>query len=74
MDYIAALEKALGKSADKEFLPLQAGDLPDTYANVDDLVVQLKYKPATTVKDGINNFVDWYCDYFATSLAQTHSR
>ena len=64
MDYIAALEKALGKKAEKEFLPLQAGDVPDTYANVDDLVEQFNYKPNTSIEDGINSFVSWYRDYF----------
>jgi UDP-glucuronate 4-epimerase len=64
MDYIAALEKALGKTAEKELLPLQAGDVPDTYANVDDLVDQFHYKPATTVEDGISRFVTWYRGYF----------
>jgi UDP-glucuronate 4-epimerase len=64
MDYIAALEKALGKTAVKEFLPLQAGDVPDTYANIDDLVDQFHYKPATTVEEGISRFAAWYCDYF----------
>ena len=64
MDYIAALEKALGKKAEKEFLPLQAGDVPATYANVDDLVEQFDYKPSTSVEDGINRFVTWYKDYF----------
>ena len=64
MDYIAALEKALGKKAEKEFLPLQAGDVPETYANVDDLVEQFNYKPATSIEDGINSFVSWYRDYF----------
>jgi UDP-glucuronate 4-epimerase len=64
MDYIAALEKALGKKAEKEFLPLQAGDVPETYANVDDLVKQFDYKPNTSVEDGINSFVSWYRDYF----------
>ena len=64
MDYIAALEKALGKTAEKEFLPLQAGDVPATYANVDDLVEQFDYKPATSVEEGINRFVSWYRDYF----------
>ena len=64
MDYISALEKALGKVAYKEFLPLQAGDVPDTYANVDDLVDQFDYKPVTTVEHGINRFVSWYRDYF----------
>ena len=64
MDYIAALEKALGKTAEKEFLPLQAGDVPATYANVDDLVEQFDYKPTTSVEEGINRFVSWYRDYF----------
>jgi UDP-glucuronate 4-epimerase len=64
MDYIAAIENALGKTATKEMLPLQAGDVPDTYANVDDLVEQFHYKPATTVKDGIQRFVAWYRGYF----------
>ena len=64
MDYIAALEKALGKKAEKEFLPLQLGDVPETYADVDDLVEQFEYKPDTSVEDGINNFVVWYRDYF----------
>ena len=64
MDYIAALEKALGKKAEKEFLPLQSGDVPETYANVDDLVEQFNYKPNTSVEDGINSFVSWYKDYF----------
>ena len=60
MDYIAALEKALGKSAEKQLLPLQAGDVTDTYADVADLVEQFHYKPATTVEDGIKHFVAWY--------------
>jgi len=64
MDYIAAIENALGKTATKELLPLQAGDVPDTYANVDDLVEQFHYKPATTVKDGIQRFVDWYLEFY----------
>ena len=64
MDYIAALEKALGKEAEKEFLPLQAGDVQATYANVDDLVEQFHYKPSTSVEDGIIRFVSWYRDYF----------
>jgi UDP-glucuronate 4-epimerase len=64
MDYIGALEQALGKKAEMELLPLQAGDVPDTYANVDDLVEQFNYKPATTVEDGITRFVGWYRDYF----------
>jgi UDP-glucuronate 4-epimerase len=65
MDYIAALEKALGKTADMVMLPLQPGDVPDTYADVSDLVEQFHYKPATPVDLGIANFVTWYRKYFA---------
>ncbi len=64
MGYIGALEKALGKKAEMELLPLQAGDVPDTYADVEDLVEQFHYKPSTTVEDGIAHFVAWYRDYF----------
>lgn len=64
VDFITALEKALGKTAIKELLPLQAGDVPDTYANVEDLIEQFQYKPSTTVEDGIDLFVGWYRDYF----------
>lgn len=64
MDYIAALEKALGKKADIEMLPLQPGDVPDTYAEVSDLAEQFDYKPSTPVERGVVNFVAWYRDYF----------
>jgi UDP-glucuronate 4-epimerase len=64
MDYIAALEKALGKSADKQLLPLQAGDVPDTYADVADLVEQFHYQPSTAVAEGVQNFVAWYRQYY----------
>jgi len=64
LDYISALEQALEKKAEMQLLPLQAGDVPDTYANVEDLVENFSYKPNTSVKDGISNFVAWYRDYF----------
>jgi UDP-glucuronate 4-epimerase len=64
MDYIAALEKALGQKAEMEMLPLQPGDVPDTYADVADLVREFGYKPATPVEQGVANFVDWYRNYF----------
>jgi UDP-glucuronate 4-epimerase len=64
MQYIGALEKALGKKAEIDLLPLQAGDMLDTYANVDELVEQFHYKPTTRVEDGIARFVNWYCHYF----------
>lgn len=64
MDYIAALEKALGIKAKIDMLPLQPGDVPDTYADVTDLVEQLDYKPSTTIDKGIDDFVVWYRNYF----------
>ncbi len=62
--YISVLEECLGKKADKNFLPMQPGDVPATYANVDDLVKDFDYRPATTIEDGIAAFVAWYRDYF----------
>ena len=64
MDYIDALEKALGKKAKINFLPLQPGDVPDTYANVDNLIKKFNYKPSTSVIKGVSNFVNWYKDYY----------
>jgi len=65
MDYIAALEAALGKKARFNFLPLQLGDVPDTYADVSDLIENFNYKPTTPVDEGVANFVAWYRDYFS---------
>jgi UDP-glucuronate 4-epimerase len=64
MDFIEAIENALGKKIQKNMLPLQAGDVPATYANVDDLVKDLDYKPSTPVQKGIDNFVVWYREFF----------
>ena len=64
MDYINALEKALGKKAIINFLPLQLGDVPDTFANVSNLAKEFDYKPSTEIIDGISNFVKWYKDYY----------
>lgn len=72
MDYIAALEVALGRTAVKKYLPLQDGDVPDTYADVDDLVSQFKYKPATTVEEGIRRFVEWYLIYHQSPDKNQH--
>jgi UDP-glucuronate 4-epimerase len=63
MDYIEALETSLGKKAEKELLPLQPGDVPDTYADVDDLVEEFDYKPSMSVKKGVENFAKWYKQY-----------
>jgi UDP-glucuronate 4-epimerase len=64
MDYIGTLEKNLGKTAQKELLPLQDGDVPDTYADVEALVEDVDYRPKTTIEEGIKNFVQWYRGYF----------
>ena len=64
MDYIDALEKALGKKAKINFLPLQPGDVADTYANVDNLSRKFNYKPSTSVNVGVSQFVKWYRDYY----------
>jgi UDP-glucuronate 4-epimerase len=64
MQYIATLEKCLGKEAKKNMLPLQAGDVPDTYADVKDLANDVGYTPNTTVDVGIRNFVDWYREFY----------
>ncbi|MDD3324230.1 MAG: NAD-dependent epimerase [Sulfurospirillaceae bacterium] len=64
MDFIEAIEKKLGKTIEKNFLPLQAGDVPSTYADVSDLVEDLGYKPSTPIQEGIDKFVDWYREFF----------
>jgi len=63
MEYIEVLEKALGKTAKKVFLPLQPGDVPDTYADIEDLVKELNYKPTISVKIGLEKFVEWFFEY-----------
>jgi UDP-glucuronate 4-epimerase len=63
MEYIEALENSLGKTAQKKLLPLQPGDVENTYADVDDLVEQFGYKPSMSVKDGVENFSTWYREY-----------
>jgi len=65
MDYIKSIEEELNLKALKELLPLQPGDVPDTYANVDDLIRDFKYKPNTPLKKGIKNFISWYKDYYS---------
>jgi UDP-glucuronate 4-epimerase len=62
--YIETLEKCLGRKAERNLLPLQLGDVPDTYADVQDLERDVGYKPATTVEEGVQAFVDWYRDYY----------
>jgi UDP-glucuronate 4-epimerase len=64
MRFIEVLEDCLGKKADKNFLPMQNGDVPATYANVDDLVADVGFKPTTTIEEGLEAFVGWYRKYY----------
>ncbi|HKI52004.1 MAG TPA: NAD-dependent epimerase [Geothermobacteraceae bacterium] len=64
MRLVATIEQAIGKTAQKEFLPLQAGDVPATYADVDDLVADVGFKPSTSIEDGVTYFVAWYREYY----------
>ena len=64
LDFITTLEAALGKEAVKELLPMQPGDVPDTFANVQALVDDVGYQPTTQLKEGITNFVNWYKDFY----------
>ena len=68
MDYIEYLEKLLGKKANKEFLPIQPGDVPNTYADVSDLVRDIGYKPATKVEDGMREFIQWYKEFYGVKI------
>lgn len=63
-EYIEAIEESLGKKAEKEMLPLQKGDVPDTYADVSALQAATGYRPATPVKEGVRQFVNWYREYY----------
>jgi UDP-glucuronate 4-epimerase len=64
MHYIEVLEECLGRKAEKNLLPLQPGDVPDTYANVQELVEDVGYKPDTSVEEGVANFVRWYREFY----------
>jgi UDP-glucuronate 4-epimerase len=64
MRYIEVLEETLKRKAQITLLPLQPGDVPETYADVDDLVRDVGYRPATRVEEGVPRFVDWFCDYY----------
>jgi UDP-glucuronate 4-epimerase len=64
MKYIEVLEACLGKKAEMNLLPLQPGDVPDTFADVQDLIDNLGYRPDTSIEVGISNFVQWYRQYY----------
>jgi UDP-glucuronate 4-epimerase len=68
MHFIETIEKKLGKKAVKNLMPLQDGDVPETFADVDDLMREVDFKPATSIETGISNFIDWYISYFKVNL------
>jgi UDP-glucuronate 4-epimerase len=64
MRYIEVIEECLGRTAQKNFLPMQPGDVPETFADIDDLVRDVGYRPATPIETGVRHFVDWFCQYY----------
>lgn len=68
MDYVAAIEDALGLTAEKNFLPMQPGDVPATSANTDALSQWVSFAPKTDVRDGVKRFVDWYVRYYGETV------
>jgi UDP-glucuronate 4-epimerase len=64
IDYITAIEESLGVKAKKDLLPMQPGDVLETYADIDDLIAEFEYKPSTSVQQGVANFVKWYQEYY----------
>ena len=66
--YIEVLEECLGRKAEKNMLPMQLGDVPDTWADVDEFVANVGYRPSTPVEQGVRSFVDWYLDYYKVKL------
>lgn len=68
MDFIEAIENNIGKKAIKNFMPLQAGDVPATYAEVTDLYNEIDFKPRTNINDGVAKFVKWYIEYYEVKL------
>ncbi|MCG8370670.1 MAG: NAD-dependent epimerase [Proteobacteria bacterium] len=64
MDYIGAIEKCLGREAEKNLLPMQPGDVPDTWADTEDLAADVGYRPNTPIEEGVRHFVDWYLGFY----------
>ena len=67
MRYIEVIEECLGRKAQKNFLPMQLGDVPDTFADIEDLVQEVGYRPATSVEVVVRKFVEWFCEYYGYS-------
>ena len=68
MRYIEVIEQCVGREAEKNLLPMQPGDVPDTWADTEDLAADVGYQPATPIEEGVRRFVDWYIDYYRIDL------
>ncbi|MCC3416964.1 MAG: NAD-dependent epimerase [Microcoleus sp. PH2017_29_MFU_D_A] len=72
--FIEVVETAMGKKAVKNLLPMQPGDVPSTYADVDDLMADVGFKPSTPIEQGIHQFVEWYLDYYGGATPNSHTQ
>ena len=68
LEYIKAIEIKIGREISKNFLPLQAGDVPATFADVSDLVADFDYKPSTSVNEGVAKFIEWYTKFYGIKI------
>ncbi len=68
LDFISAIEKKTGRKAEMQLMPIQAGDVPKTWADTEDLQKDYNYLPSTTVPEGIDRFIEWYVDYYKVSI------
>lgn len=66
MEFVNAIEKAVGKKAKTNFMPMQPGDVQSTFADVSELQSAVGFKPSTSLQDGINVFIDWYKEYYGS--------
>lgn len=71
MDFIQEIEQSLGKEAEKNMMPIQPGDVPATYADVQDLIDDLDYKPDTSIQEGVQAFIQWYRNYYSEKYVET---
>lgn len=74
LTFIEVIEAEMGKKAVKNLLPMQPGDVPSTYADVDDLMTDVGFKPSTTIEEGIRQFVKWYRDYYGGVMESSYSQ
>jgi UDP-glucuronate 4-epimerase len=67
MEFISVIEKKLGRTAQKQMLPMQPGDVPKTYADTSSFEKDFEFKPSVSVQEGVSRFVDWYRSFYGIS-------